>query len=219
MRRDSVLIFGFSVLITVGIVGGAYYFSTVKQPAPDSGQSFYARQSPALRISSVGNTGVSQETSSNRTDTPIKCVDPEIGEFWTNAATCEGADLYNRISIADPLVTPPTQQRYTNENYQSPQNQAVTRNTNSQKGPKKASYKPNLRLTGKSPPKGLPVGCKFPVGRALEIERALSAADNPRESTWTEEYCEWRREVYSKECQVPVEVFYFSYRELCQING
>lgn len=88
--------------------------TAMKRPTPIFGESPFPEQTSAPRSASVGNSSVSAETSTNRTIAPIKCIDPEIGEFWTNAATCEGADLYNRISIADPLAVSPAQERYTN---------------------------------------------------------------------------------------------------------
>ncbi len=73
--------------------------------------------------------------------------------------------------------------------------------------------KPNLRLTGEDPPRNLKPECRFPVGRAKEIERMLSAAKDPRKSTWRKEYCEMRAEARRERCGVPRSVYY--YAELC----
>ncbi len=67
---------------------------------------------------------VSAETSPGRTDTPIKCHDPEVGEFWTNAATCEAADLNNRITIAESPPGKPAEDRYGGKNYKTPEEEA-----------------------------------------------------------------------------------------------
>jgi hypothetical protein len=62
--------------------------------------------------------------TSERTDKIIQCHDPEIGEFFTNAATCEAADPHNRISIAEPLHSTPGQDRYSGQDYVPPDQQA-----------------------------------------------------------------------------------------------
>ena len=63
------------------------------------------------------------------------------------------------------------------------------------------------------PPDGLNVSCKFAVGKTLELERALSAAEEPGESIWREDYCHWIREVKTENCLVPTDLFY--YGNLC----
>jgi hypothetical protein len=57
-------------------------------------------------------------------DDERNCPVPEIGSFFTNAATCEGADPHNRISIAEPLHTTPGQDRYSGQDYAPPDQQA-----------------------------------------------------------------------------------------------
>lgn len=70
-------------------------------------------------------------------------------------------------------------------------------------------------MIGKSSPSGLNPSCTFAVGNALEIERTLSATDNPSESVWRENYCRWRCDAVERECEVPDGYFYYSYRKLC----
>jgi hypothetical protein len=217
MRKDSIFVFGLSVFITAGIVGGAYYMSIVR-PIEHASPGPRQIQTPALK-SATGNVASPAYLKNDRTDRIIKCVDLEKGEFWTNAATCDGADLHNRLSYAKPVMIAPEPERHSNKNYIAPGEEASTRNTKNRTGRNKASYKPNLRLIGKSPPTDLQRECKFPVGRALEIERALSAADDPRESIWRENYCEQRSEVILKKCKLPSEAFYYSYSELCRADG
>jgi hypothetical protein len=201
MRRDSVLIFGASMLISLGLVGAAYYVSVVRQ-TPSAPEATAGAQSQP-KSSAVGSPAPEQGATPTWTNTPIKCVDPEIGEFWTNAKDCESADLKNRISVAQPLDRPRSA---------SPSTEATPKNspTNAKNT---ASNKPNLRNVARPVPEGLNVSCKFAVGKALEIERDLSAADDPAESIWRENYCKWVNETRANDC--PVSGNFFYYGDLC----
>jgi hypothetical protein len=214
MRKDSIVIFGTSVLITAAIIGGVYYMAVVKSAAepPDPAKTTWQTIKPN-ESQPTGNAGVSAETSSRRTNTPIKCYDPEIGEFWTNAASCGEADLHNRLSEAPSITTPEQRKPYGNEDYVSPQEEAERNRGKTRTVSQSSAEKPSLRLNAKSPPSGLSAECKFPVGKALELERALSATDDPRESIWREDYCDWLTEVWEKGCEVPDDLFY--YKNLC----
>lgn len=197
MRKDSALIFGISVLITIGIVGGAYYMNVVWQP-----QAQNANDQPAPSTSQLnGNSAATQANEPRWTDQPIKCFNEEYGEFWTNAKNCESADLKNRLSIAQPVQK---------VDYISPNANEVRRKIHSS-AQRKSDKKPSLRQVANSVPSGLGVSCKFAVGRAQEIERSLSAANNPAESVWRENYCRWIKE--AKSCGVSMEYFY--YPEIC----
>ena len=208
MRKDSFFIFGTSVILTALIIGGVYYMTVVRNPASEKTDAWQTL-SPNQPTGYVNSTpDISAETSQRRTDTPIKCQDPEIGEYWTNAATCEGADLHNRLSHAAPLVTSPDRKKYSGQDYTPPAKQAANSRT-------KKNSKPNLRFNGKSPPPGLNISCRFSVGKALEIERDLAAADDPKESTWRENYCKWRCEAVKDQCPVEDSYFYYQYTEIC----
>lgn len=148
--------------------------------------------------------GVSAETSGARTRRIIECHDPKVGKFYTNAASCNGADLDNRISYAQTAPAPLARSQYKQRKTISKAPQRV-----------RPEQKPNLRLTGKSPPPGLPPECRFPVGRALEIERILSAADDPRQSTWAKSYCRFRCEALRERCPVNDSDFHYSYYDIC----
>jgi len=139
-------------------------------------------------------------TSPHRGDRILECDHPELGKVYTNAATWEAADVHNRLSYAESLATTPAQARYSSETYQPPAQQAQSARSNP---------KPNLRLLAKAPPDRLNVSCKFAVGKALELERALSAAKDPRESIWREDYCHWIQEAGAENCQVPSDLFYY----------
>jgi hypothetical protein len=205
MRKDSVVIFSISVLITAAIVGSAYYMSIVR---PTHNQTTQTRPEPFPDDQKhTGNPTSSQPAAPVWTDTPIRCFDEKVGEFWTNANNCDNANLENRLSIAEPLKR---------EDYESHNASEVRSKTTSSKRAKK-DRKPSLRLAAKSPPSGLNVPCKFAVGKALELERALSAVDEPRESIWREDYCKWRSEARKENCEVPRDLFY--YNNLCSFRG
>ena len=53
------------------------------------------------------------------------------------------------------------------------------------------------------------------MGKALEIERDLAAADNPYESHWRKSYCRFRCEAIEQRCPVADSDFYYAYRPLC----
>ncbi len=101
MRKDSISIFSISVLITVAIIGTAYYMSVIR---PIDKQALQTRPDaiPA-DPGAVGNLLSSQPAEPAWTDTPIKCFDEKVGKFWTNASNCDNADLDNRLSITEPL--------------------------------------------------------------------------------------------------------------------
>lgn len=215
MRKDSVLIFGVSAVITAAVVGGVYYMAVARHgteaPAfrPSTSETIKPDQSLA-----TGNPRASAETSNRRTSTAIRCHDPKRGEFWTNAATCQEADLNNRLSYAQSRTTPKTaEERYRNERYLTPQQEADRNRSRPQTRTQPVPEKPTLRLNAKAPPSNLSANCKFPVGKALELERVLSAADEPWKSKWRPDYCEWLGEVGKKRCEVPTDLFY--YKTLC----
>jgi len=201
MRRDSAFIFGFSILISAVIVGGLYYMS-VQRPIQKA-SSEISKQKSTIPEPAVGMSSAVSSPKSNRTDQIIKCVDPDVGEFWTNARDCESADLDNRMSSA---------QSYRGADNVSSSSSAAQKN-NHKTSRRKENDQPDIRQVAKTVPDGLSVSCKFAVGRALEIERPLSAADDPAESTWRENYCKWITEVREEDCKVSRDLFY--YDSLC----
>jgi hypothetical protein len=195
MKKDSLIILFFSVSMTVAVVGGAYYLTIVRN----------TQARPTVN-DAVGEVKDFPQASNYRTNTPIKCHDPEVGEFWTNASSCDGADLNNRMSYATPLATSPAQDKYTQKNYKKPEQIAVNSRTD---------QKPDFRRKAKESPKGIPAECRFPVGEAAELERSMGVKDDPKDSIWAEKYCEWRREIGKLRCPIPNDFFYYSISTVC----
>jgi hypothetical protein len=205
MDKGTASLFGCTVVITAAIIGGVYLLDRANrsgqpilpeqaawselhpssQPSDSSTQS-----SQPSRSEGVGSTtnAMAVPAGTSALEGILVCEHPELGTFYTNASSCHEADLDNRISHAESFSPVPDRDRYSGNDYQTPQKAAG----NSRTDRKPENQKPNLRLHGKSPPNGLNVSCKFSVGKALEIERTLAAADDPRESTWRESYCKQR---------------------------
>jgi hypothetical protein len=114
MRDHPTAATGLAIALLAAIIGGAYYYLVMQHPAPvpptPSPRAPTTWKTIAPRPgqeSSVASDAprVPAETSQGRTDTPIKCFDPEVGEFWTNAATCQSADLNKQLSNPAPQVS------------------------------------------------------------------------------------------------------------------
>ena len=95
-------------------------------PPPESADAWQTLTPRPDQASGSARTvpDVSAGTRQGRTDTPIECHDPELGEFWTNATTCDQADLSNRITIAEPMSGKPGEDKYSGENYKAPEQEA-----------------------------------------------------------------------------------------------
>jgi hypothetical protein len=211
MRKDSTIIGLSTVLLTAAIIGGVWYMANrplAEPPAPEA--ATWTTLEPEAVGGAKSVPGVPAGTSSGRAGQVIECELPDGTKGYTNAASCEEADFENRLTIADPLVPLPKRQRYSGEDYQSPAQQAKSARDSSP-----TAKKPSLALIGKPPPSGLNPSCTFAVGKALEIERDLSAADNPMESIWRENYCRWRCDAVERKCGVPDSYFYYRYNRLC----
>jgi hypothetical protein len=114
MRDNPTAATSLALLLLATIVGGAYYLLVMRHPAPvpptpspkapTTWQTITPRPGQENSVASDAPR-VPAETSKGRTDTPIKCFDPEVGEFWTNAATCQGADMNKQLSNPAPQVS------------------------------------------------------------------------------------------------------------------
>ena len=146
MKKDSARLFGITVVITAAIVGGAYLLDRANRtgrPLPPE-QATWTELTPSSRNDSStpssrngqspypGSTGnpstptanVSAETSAEGI---ITCQHPDHGTVYTNAASCEEADLDNRISEAEPYQPASNPERYKNSDYQPPQDDDANR--------------------------------------------------------------------------------------------
>ena len=203
MRKDSLVILTMSVLVTAAVFSAAHYASGREERVEIDA---HGKLEPLnLPEWPEDEPHVSAETPYARTDQIIECHDPKVGKFYTNAAGCEGADLENRLSDYQTLWAPPTQSQF-----KRARSAGIGRQAKSNAKPQ-----PNLRLTGRSPPSGLPPECKFPVGKALEIERPLSAASDPYQSIWRVDYCRFRCEAVREGCPVSDVNFHFSFSSMC----
>jgi hypothetical protein len=114
MRDHSTAATSLALLLLATIIGGAYYLLVMRQPAPipptpsprapTTWQTITPRPGQESSVASDAPR-VPAGTSKGRTNTPIKCFDPEVGEFWTNATTCQGADMNTQLSNPAPQVT------------------------------------------------------------------------------------------------------------------
>jgi hypothetical protein len=213
MQKNSKIKWELSALLGAAIIGGAWFLLAARDTPPPQPEPTTTWQTltpgpnpPSGNAKSVPD--VSAATSPLRGSTIIRCTDPEVGEFFTNATTCDAADLSNRLSYSAPLATTPNRDKYSGQDYVPPAQQAANSRADD-------TFKPNLRSQAKSPPDGLNVSCKFSVGMALKLERNLSAADDPKKSIWREDYCKWRCEALQKNCPVADSYFYYRHREIC----
>lgn len=105
MRKDSFLIRVNTVLVSAAVVAGIWYVANF-QPATSvstkeaMGTVLPPHPQPEEEVPPP-NGHVSAETPSGRTYQIIECHSPDIGRFWTNAASCDEAVLHNRVSVAD----------------------------------------------------------------------------------------------------------------------
>jgi len=170
-------------VLTLGIVAGTHYLYLQKQqllPNPVATE-------PPPRIDAGQVTGQTGVPANRRTATPIKCTKPDGSVFWTNAARCEGADLDNRLSYADPVK--PVPRVRVNDSQSNKLNPGSSPTSSS------ARKKPNPI------PQDMTIECSFPIGMAQKIEtRSLNLKSDPSESTWRDSYCRWICEARVENC-------------------
>ncbi len=176
MRKDSLIIFFLTIVLTLGIVGGAHYLylqNLNRIPDPVSIQP-----SPVAGATQPKHNIVPPVSRSN--STILKCTQPNGSVFYTNASRCANADLDNTLSVypsAKPVA--PVNKRNTSKSYSSRQDEK----------------------TLKSIPREMPFACSFPIGMAQRIEmKSMRPKADPAESVWKDTYCRWVCEARVENC-------------------
>ncbi len=184
MRKDTFVIFSISIVLTLGIVGGAHYLYLQKQtlpPNPDISEP----QPPEHKDRVTGQAAI---PANKRTSKIIECTKPDGSVFWTNAARCEGADLGNTLSIYDSVKLTPRVRTKTS-------NKSKSRSSSS-------GASSSERKKFKPIPQNMKRECSFPIGMARKIEtRSLNLKLDPSESVWKDSYCRWVCEARVENCE------------------
>lgn len=179
MRKESLIIFAISIVLTVGIVGGTHYLYLQNQKViPDE---------PAVKPRAVAGAVQSRpqqnQLARRRTAKIIKCTQADGSVFWTNASRCEDADLDNSLSYYEHVkLNPQVKNSKKNKNNSN----QVSRNSSDNR---------------KSITSETPMTCRFPIGMAQKIEtRSLNLKLDPSDSVWRDSYCRWVCEARRKGC-------------------
>lgn len=177
MRKDSLIVFATSIVLTLGIVGGAHYLYLQDQKMiPDVPVAKPNSTTGAARSKPITN-----QPARGRTAKIIKCTQPNGTVFWTNEKRCEDADLNNTFSYYDHAPRAKVDNK---------------RKTSSRQTSRQASN------SIKSIPRDMPFSCSFPIGKARRIEKkSLRLKENPAESVWKKSYCRWVCEARFERCE------------------
>lgn len=137
-----------------------------------------------------------------------QCTKADGSVFYTNLVNCSDADTTPGLSVIEaPRRTAPSNRSGTNRS--TTQSRTQQNRSNQQK-----DRCGRLALPGTdTAPSDIPRVCDWSWGRAREIERMLSAADNPAQSTWKGEYCERLTEIWDAGCRPKAADF--CYEEIC----
>ena len=174
MRKESLIYTAISIVLMLAIAGGTHYlYLQDRKAAPES----EAREPPSgTGSASAGNRNLKPAVV--RTATPIKCTQADGSVFYTNASRCEGADLDNRLSYAEP-VKPLNQKKSDSSTFDITQKAWAQTSQANGKALKQIPWKMKNE-------------CSFPIGKAQGIEHnPLRLKDNPAESVWKDSYCRW----------------------------
>ena len=180
MRKDSLIILVTTIVLTLGIVGGAHYLYLQNQNLiPDE---------PAVKPQAVADAVQpgphTNQPARRRSAKIIQCTQPNGSVFWTNASHCKAANLNNTLSYYEHATPAPRAKAVNKRKTSSKQTSRQAKN----------SLKPI--------PRNMPISCKFPIGMARKIEtRSLSLKPDPSESIWKNSYCRWVCEARSEGCE------------------
>ena len=89
MRKDSLIIFTLSIVLTLGIVGGAHYLYLQNQKMVSSEGTV----KPRSDMGTGKNYRPTTHPAVRRTTTVITCKKSDGTVFYTNATHCKYADL------------------------------------------------------------------------------------------------------------------------------
>ena len=210
MRKESIIIFSLALLISAGIVGALSFFHYKNNLGPAAQTTARPHPPPVSTPTKQPNANTRPQLKRTlpgaRLKYPQKCIDADGNITITDQPDCANAAPTSNLSIVDSVSPKPIQRK--------PQNQAQTRTP---KTTSNRAKKPSLPLGAVSPPRDTPIECRFPMGKALEIERSLSAAKDPAKSIWKESYCKWIKEARQDGCEISREYFYYSH--LCSRYG
>jgi hypothetical protein len=134
----------------------------------------------------------------NRTDRILTCKAPDGSTFYTNARSCDEADLDNRVNVM------PAEQ---------PGDEALSADARRQAALDEARACLARRLRGEREVRLLPV-CNEPFRQALDLERFLARADDPVDSSRAGEYCDLIAQGVHAGCPATSEIF--CYLRICQ---
>ena len=207
MRKASTPIIALTLLLLAALLTGTWYLATHSQRnAPEASA---APKKETTWTTLEPRDDVSAETSTHPGGRILECTDPDLGTFYTNAASCAQADVHNRLSVTESGTDEPKPHPYMNEGYQTPAQQAAA-------APEKSESKNTSR------DEGLSKACMFAIEKARDAEAVLNAAEDPQTSVWRADYCRWRCEVVKEKCELPPDYFEYGYRSLCPdeyLNG
>lgn len=200
-----------AVIVTAAIIGMLLWF----QRADDPYQLPWSPDGPTQPTStdsrpqnSAERVGVIQPQPEPRYTNEIKrCTAPDGSTFYTNAISCDQADLSNQLSIVDAPTRRPASQATRQASEPS-----TARQTSAQRSRPANRCGPG-RPTQEAVSNKVPRACRWEWGRAQELDKLIRIADEPSESIWFEEYCERLREVRENGCRVDPSAFCFE--ELC----
>ncbi|KAA9131547.1 hypothetical protein F3N42_09530 [Marinihelvus fidelis] len=204
MQATKTLLFYAAVITTLATLGYAFWLDTRPQapePEPNHSKATTAPPTPSHQPPPIAAPSPSPARKTLR-----KCTGDHGEPVFTvtDDPNCKPYTSGNTLSVIEQMP----RNSWLEQKRRAEQAQAENRRTNT---PRK--YNPDIRLTGKSPPRGTTRECKFPIGRALEVERMLSAADDASESAWLDEYCEWVSEASGLQCPDLASTLY--YEKLC----
>lgn len=193
------------LLVAVGVAVVLY----IQQVEQDGTGSVRVESTPELEFDArpvpAPGSGLAESVAQPRYgDRILQCEAPDGSTVYTNAVDCESVDHSQRVSvIAAPKRAAPRPS--------APPPRQTVRPSRSTPPPPRCGRQ-SLQLFVPNP-QDVRQQCKWAWGRAQELERMLSQADDPGESIWLDEYCERVQEVVASACDFDAKAF--CYEQYC----